>query len=296
MSVRPTARAVLIAALALAATACHRSHDSKSQSQITTTQAPGEGPAAPVLVPGLTCNPQGFLTETANPGVAKITATQVHFIQDLGDGCPSDGPACQAKAYVMKGDTVMTGVANGPYVCAFIPNKSGGSAGWVKPADIAEMTVSTTPPLQTWAGAWRQGDSVITLSVRDNALVADGTAPVPGAAAAAAAAAAKPATPADATTPTATPDTTPAAPPVGKMSGVAQPVGDAVEFAAADPSGCRVDLRLIGPFLAAKDNGQCGGGARFAGVFRKPSAVSAGGAGPVKSGASKSNPNKNVFY
>ena len=68
------------------------------------------------------------------------------------------------------------------------------------------------------------------------------------------------------------------------MSGVAQPVGDAVEFAAADPSGCRVDLRLIGPYLAAKDNGQCGGGARFAGVFRKPSAVSFIWGGSAKSG------------
>ena len=81
------------------------------------------------------------------------------------------------------------------------------------------------------------------------------------------------------------------------MNGIAQPVGDTVEFAAADPNGCRVDLRLIGPFLAAKDNGQCGGGARFAGVFRRPSAVSVGGvAGSSATGKSKSNPNKNVFY
>ena len=290
VSVRPTARAVLIAALCLAAAACHRSRDEKPQGQLTTTQAPGENPAAPVLVPGLTCNTDGFLTETANPGIAKITASEVHFVTDHGDGCPSDGPACQAKAYVMKGDTVMTGVANGPYVCAFFPGKGGGSAGWVKPAEIAEMTVSATPPLETWAGAWRQGAAVITLAVRDNALVADGTAPVP------AAAVPKPATPAADPAQSALPDATASAapPPAGKMSGVAQPVGDAVEFAAADPSGCRVDLRLIGPFLAAKDNGQCGGGARFAGVFRKPGAAGIGG--PVKSGASKSNPNKNVFY
>ena len=235
------------------------------------------------------------MTETANPGVAKVTANEVHFVTDHGDGCPSDGPACQAKAYVMRGDTVMVGVANGPYVCAFLPTKGGGSAGWVKPAEIAEASVNATPPLEAWSGAWRLGDARITLGVRDNALVADGTVPVPGAAVAAATMA-KPATPAagDTTASSTAPVAIPAPPPPGKMSGVAQPVGDSVEFAAADPNGCRVDLRLIGPFLAAKDNGQCGGGARFAGVFRRPSAVSAGG--PGKTAPSKSNPNKNVFY
>ena len=300
MSVRPTARAVLIAALALAATACHRSHDSKAQGQLTTTQAPGESPAAPVLVPGLTCNPAGFLTETANPGVAKITATQVHFIQDLGDGCPSDGPACQAKAYVMKGDTVMTGVANGPYVCAFIPNKSGGSAGWVKPADIAEMTVSATPPLQTWAGTWRAGDAVITLKVNDNTLVADGTAPVPGAAAAAAA----------------TPK--PVTPPAGDAAAQAVPAADT---APRRPAARRQDERrgparrrrgrIRGggperlprgpaphrlPSWPPRTTANAGEGRGFAGVFRKPSAVSAGRPGRVKSrAASKSNPTRTYF-
>ncbi|HWE45062.1 MAG TPA: hypothetical protein VG407_03455 [Caulobacteraceae bacterium] len=288
MSIRPS-RAVLIAALCLAAAACHRTREEKPQGQITTTtqQASGENPPAPVLVPGLTCNSAGFLTETANPGVAKVVTSEVHFITDHGDGCPSDGPACQAKSFVMRGDTVMTGVANGPYVCAFSPAK-GGIAGWVKPSDITEASVPSTPPLEAWAGAWRLGDTVITLAVRDNNLVADGTAPIAGAPIAAV----KPAVPADAN---AAAPAAPTAPPAGKMSGVAQPVGDTVEFAAADPNGCRVDLRLIGPFLAAKDNGQCGGQGRFAGVFRKPSATPVGGAG--KSGAaSKSNPNKNVFY
>ncbi|HEY3815127.1 MAG TPA: hypothetical protein VGL66_18060 [Caulobacteraceae bacterium] len=291
----PVSRAVLIAALCLAAAACHRSRDERPKGEITTATAPaGDNATAPVLVPGLTCNPDGFLTETANPGVAHITAAEVHFITDHGDGCPSDGPACQAKAYVMKGDTVMTGVANGPYVCAFFPGKGGGSAGWVKPSDIAEAAVAAQPPLETWAGAWRLGDAVINLKVNDNALVADGTAPVPGGAALVTP---KPAAPApDATAQAAAPAATPAPPPAGKMSGVAQPVGDSVEFAAADPNGCRVDLRLIGPFLTAKDNGQCGGGARFAGVFRKLGAGAGAAGGPGKAATSKSNPNKNVFY
>ena len=172
MSIRPAVLTAALIAVGLTTAACHRSRNDHPQGQLTTTQAePGDNTSAPVLVPGLTCNADGFLTETANPGVAKVTANEVHFVTDHGDGCPSDGPACQAKAYVMKGDTVMVGVANGPYVCAFLPTKGGGSAGWVKPAQITQATVNATPPLQAWSGSlgatWAAAR--ITLGVRDNA-------------------------------------------------------------------------------------------------------------------------------
>ena len=233
-------------------------------------------PETPAVVPGITCRTSAF-AGAQGLGVAKVIAQQAHFVEDAAPGCPADTAACQSKAYVTKGDTVLTGVVNGPYLCVMMPNKQGGSAGWVKPDEIATVAVNHAPPITAWAGAWKSGATVINLTVQGGQLVAAASAPLPNSATADFYPPAATATPA-ADGAAAPDDAKPAAPPpvptVGKMAGVAQPVGDAVEFADPDPSGCRLDLRLVGPFLMAGDNGQCAGGAiRFAGIFRKPSAA-----------------------
>jgi hypothetical protein len=299
VTLRPS-HAVLALALGLALAACHGRSEKAQNANLTVAQN-GQNPEAATVTPGITCRASAFMG-AQGLGVAKVSAAKVAFILDTLPGCPSDAATCQGKAFVMKGDTVLTGVVNGPYLCVLLPNKAGGIAGWVKPTDLALQAVNHAPGLDAWTGAWKNGSTVITLTNQGGQLVAAAVAPLPktaveAAAPAAATTAAQPAggTAADAASGGSVAPPAPPAPTEGKMNGVAQPVGDTVEFADANPTGCRLDLRLVGPFLMAGDNGQCAGGlVRFSGIFRKPGA---GGSGPVRTGALKSsNPNTTVFY
>jgi hypothetical protein len=286
---RRAAPLVLIAALSVLAVACSRK--TSDQTGPASAEGPSSGPAsqAAATVPqmdGVTCRSSGFAAANPDPGLAKIAQPQVHFIQDTQAGCPSESPTCLANGYVVGGNTVMVGVTKGPYTCVLYPGKNG-SAGWVHADQLTPVVVDKAPALKAWAGTWKVGDSTITLTVKDNQLVASGLAKGP--------------------TPVAPPPPPPAADgsvataepaPTAKMSGIAQPIGAMVQFANIDPAGCSVNLHLVGPFVMASDNGQCSAmNVKFAGVYRK--AAAAGGAAGAATGADKhaaSSPNTNVFY
>jgi hypothetical protein len=68
---------------------------------------------------------------------------------------------------------------------------------------------------------------------------------------------------------------------VGELDGEAPPRGEYLSFGmgedgplsfdAADEADCKVQMRRLGPYLLAKDNGMCGGhNVTFTGVYRRP--------------------------
>ncbi len=192
-----------------------------------------------------------FASDQAPFGLAKVTgAGRVPFLGDM-DACPNETPACKGTGYLVAGDEVITGKARGPYVCVFYPNKGGGSAGWVGANRLVRERVVGPPLLTAWAGQWSYGDDSIRLKARGSELVADG----------------------DAFWPSANPPLSvrPGGPNIGQFSGKAHPEGGHVVF--KDGTGeyaCVVTLDLVGRYLIASDNSNCGGmNVRFDGVYRR---------------------------
>ena len=193
----------------------------------------------------------GLFPEMESPalGIARITGHgKVRFTDDLYPECPSPAQRCLGRAYLVPGDVVLIGHARGDYVCAFYPNRQGGTAGWIPAHDLARLPDPPSPRLEAWVGTWRDGDDTIRLAVKGDALTAEGEAFWPGL--------------------DSDPKMMPGGPNIGDMGGTAHPRGASVVF--EDQDGCRVALRLIGAFLVATDNHQCGGlNVRFDGVYRR---------------------------
>jgi hypothetical protein len=183
-------------------------------------------------------------------GLAKVDSrTRTYLRSDLPP-CPDESAACHGRAYVVPGDTLLTGMAIGPYICAFFPGGRGSSAGYVRQDEIAAQPLSANVSLVAWVGEWRDGDDTITLRIAGLGLAAEGSAYWPSA---------RPSL-----------KERPGGPNLGDMSGMATPNGNTVVFAETDPSDCRVRLTLLPPYLLAADNRKCGGmNVSFTGVYRK---------------------------
>ncbi len=183
-------------------------------------------------------------------GLAKVVGALRAYLRSDLPPCPDDSIACRGRAYVVPGDTVLTGTSNGPYVCAFFPTRNGGSAGFVRQEEIAAQPVATTVPLSAWTGEWWNGDNSIALSDNGTGLAASGHAYWPSA--------------------NPSPKDWPGGPHVGDMSAAAAPRGNTVVFGSEEPTDCRVTLTLLPPFLLAVDNMNCGGAnVTFNGVYRQ---------------------------
>jgi hypothetical protein len=197
----------------------------------------------------LDCRNGGFPSEQDQFGLAKVAGQgRLYFLGD-SDGCPNDGPACRSKTYVVAGDTLLTGRIHGAYLCAFYPNRFGGTAGWVR-RDRLTPVAMTAPPLQAWIGHWADGDNTIDLSRRGKGLKVSGEAYWPSA---------NPSV-----------EERPGGPNIGSLDGLITPQGGRARLADEYPDGCRATLTLVGPFLVASDNGGCGGmNVRFDGIYRR---------------------------
>jgi hypothetical protein len=205
--------------------------------------------AARGQAPDMSCSNGGFPAETAI-GLAKVIgADRLVFLKDT-DGCPSEAASCRQRAYVVSGDELLTGRSAGGYVCAFFPNRGGGSAGWVQRTRLQALPVEGSPPLSAWAGHWSNGDDTINLTVEGGALVADG----------------------NAYWPSAHPSLSqfPGGPNLGDLSGTARPSGARLVFADPDPQACAATLTLVGGLVVVSDNGACGGqNVSFSGVYSR---------------------------
>jgi hypothetical protein len=195
----------------------------------------------------LTFRNGSFPADQAPFALAVVTpGEKLGFLGDA-DGCPSDAAKCRGRAYVVAGNVLLTGHEHGPYVCAFFPNRVGGTAGWMLRARLAPTTFAAAPPAAAWAGHWADGDDTIDLAVKAGAIEASG----------------------QAYWPSANPPISerPGGPNLGEISAKAKPAANHANFT-DDP--CTATMTLVGDFLVVADNGQCGGmNVRFDGVYRR---------------------------
>ena len=196
------------------------------------------------------CRNGDFPASNPSPGLAKVVgAGRLYFQNDTG-ACPSEAAVCRQRAYVVAGNVVLTGQSAGPYICAFFPNRVGGSAGYVPASRLTPLPVPAAPPLRAWVGHWADGDDTIDLKAKGAALVADGAACWPSCHVSL--------------------QQAPGGPNVGELTGTATPKGRTVVFTDDDPTGCTATLTLVGDLLSVSDNGGCGGmNVSFTGVYSR---------------------------
>lgn len=169
---------------------------------------------------------------------------RIHFFSD-DEGCPNYDVKCEMKSYLITRDQVLVSRRHGSWICGWYqPRKGSETVGWL-PADKLVMSAPLRPPtLKNWIGMWKYGKQSLDIR-RDGKtgfLKVKGYAVWEGARG----------------------NTH-----VGGIEAVAQPQGD--ELALVEEE-CRVKLKLVGDYLVARDNSECGGvNVRLNGVFRKGS-------------------------
>lgn len=181
--------------------------------------------------------------ETFN--LANVTGdrrTRTYFFSD-DDDCPSRAAKCKTRSYLIAGDQVLVSRRYGAWICAWYqPRKGDEKVGWLL-ADRLDISPQADPPaLESWLGLWKYDDQSLNirragktgfLTVKGDALwhgLGDNVH-------------------------------------VGSVNAVAQPQGNELILVEEE---CRVTLKLVGDYLIASDNSECGGmNVRFNGVYRK---------------------------
>jgi hypothetical protein len=93
-----------------------------------------------------------FGEENSSFAMGKVTGVgRTYFIYDM-QGCPNGTAQCRLKSYVVRGQRIVIGRTHGRYVCAYYPNKGGGTAGWLDKARIKPLAVRQSPPVSAWVG------------------------------------------------------------------------------------------------------------------------------------------------
>jgi hypothetical protein len=196
------------------------------------------------------------------PAPAPIAAELVEIVPgpkryfhagDEREGCPAPTAACRRKGYVVAGDRLVAWEAKGSLarVSYLAPGSERPSEGWIESAALRRVVVAP-PRTADWLGGWTGWESQIDITRGPK----PGTLHIGGNAAWGAH----------------DPDRV-------KRGGVnfgmlaadlPAPKGDRLAFADSEEADCRVALRLLGPYLVARDNGRCGGmNVTFSGVYRR---------------------------
>ncbi|HEX4846955.1 MAG TPA: hypothetical protein VFV30_02330 [Novosphingobium sp.] len=204
------------------------------------------GQAAPAFAGDGFCR-NGIFTEQ-NPafGLARISGQgKARFYDDM-NGCPSVGPSCQQKTYVVPGDRVVTGRSLGQFVCVYFPNGVGGTAGWMPRSRLTALPVNPRPPLTAWLGRWADNDNWVRFSRAGSGLKAEGMAYWPGA--------------------NPSPEDRPGGPNTGEIAGLLRLSGNR----AVEPE-CQVTFHLLNDILIAVDPvRRCDGmNVTFSGVYQR---------------------------
>jgi len=186
--------------------------------------------------------------------LARVSATGRSYFYSGSEvkGCPAMTASCRRSAYVVHGNQVLVGEVKGALAYAAYTDTGGTpTTGWL-PLTSVERIAVPKQNIAAWIGNWSYDHSTIDISRghRPGRLKASGMA-IWG-----------------------------MHDPervrrgginTGDFEGEATPTGDRLLFGPASESeDCRVSLRLIGPYLAAIDNGNCGGmNVTFSGIYRR---------------------------
>lgn len=166
------------------------------------------------------------------------------------NGDQDDGPGKVRAAYVVAGDRLVAGAIRGKYrlVTFIAAGRSRPTTGWIEIAALAKVAMPA-PRLDAWLGNWSgwHADIEIARGGTRDMLKASG----------------------EATYGMDDKDRVArGAINFGDFDGQARPTGDRLTIG-ADES-CTVRLRLLGPYLLAVDNNNCGGlNVSFTGVYRR---------------------------
>jgi hypothetical protein len=198
------------------------------------------------------------IAAVADPG------PRVNFIKNgsTAKGCPSGTEACRERAFLVPGDQVIVSSTNGAFACAtYVSAKGLTRAGWLPATALRMGAEPAAVRMADWVATWTAPEQQITIkAARGGLLDVDG----------------------DATFGALDPERVKrGAVNMGQVSGTAKPEGAVLAFAMGnddrtlpfDEGGefnCRIRLRLVGSFLLAEDNRQCGGAnVSFSGAYRR---------------------------
>lgn len=182
-------------------------------------------------VPKSSCDFDGF-DINAKPAEAKA-ATTAYF------GC---GTGKCLPMHLKPSDPVVISRAEGDWTCGYLVQRDGSAQGWVRSGDIRPVEFNPAPAPTAWVGTWIQDENRIRVQLSKTAgkLVLQGKAYWHG---------------------------TAHTLHTGEFSAETAPAGNKLHV---DDSGCKIDLALMGNYLLANDNNECGGmNVRFWGLWRR---------------------------
>jgi len=189
-----------------------------------------------------------------NAQAAVVTPAKQHFVMhaDATNHCPSDSKQCQTKAYLVKGDVVVTGTKEGDYVCSGYVTAGGKlMLEWLPAASLEAAPADQQKPAD-WTGKWHVYDNDIEITTKGDAFAVDGNATWQMG------------------------DNVH----VGEVHGVVKPINDqiafatdgenAVPFTQGGPDDCAIKMIRRGPYLVVEDNYKCGGlNVSFTAIYKR---------------------------
>lgn len=191
------------------------------------------------------CRNGAFVSDVKDFRLARVKgarAQRAYFYGEDG-GCPGPDAKCRLKAYVVAGDALVVSRTFGEYVCAwFQPARGYETTGWLRADQLELSAADASPPASRWLGEWELHSNGLTISrgTKAGELRVEGSATWHGLG-----------------------DNVH----VGEVNASAAPDGHTLTL---EDDICKITLRLVGDFLVADDNGDCGGvNVTFDGVYRK---------------------------
>jgi hypothetical protein len=154
------------------------------------------------------------------------------------DGFDTDSKLAET---LKNGDPVVVTRVEGDWTCGYLVGRKGSGPGWVRSRDIRLVDSDPNPPLVAWTGTWVQGENQIRIqsSKTPGELDLEGEAYWHGIG-----------------------DNVHS----GEFASAATPAGNHLHV---EDDACHIDLAVIGRYLLANDNDNCGGlNVRFWGVWK----------------------------
>ena len=179
----------------------------------------------------------------ATPPGQKLIIAEVVQRATLLAFCESE-KGCVASSAAL-GTPVLIYRGSGDWTCGYFSTYSGGGPAWISRDELRVAPYNLQPPLNAWAGIWVGGEDRVSIRAgeKPEMLRLEGSAQWHGAA-----------------------DNTH----FGGTKGTATPDGNRLHFVESGPSGCIIDMTLLGRYIVASDNGLCGGlNARFQGIWKR---------------------------
>jgi hypothetical protein len=201
---------------------------------------------------------------TVSLGRISDLSRRVNFVKRevFQKGCPNGSEACKDKAFLVPGDEVVISGSSGDFVCAsYVSLKGAVTDGWLPRSAVSLVRERPILLPGGWIGTWRSGpEQTIVIEAGGQ-----GKLKIKG----------------DASWGASDPErVNRGAFNIGSLEGDAAVDGGSLSFGMgengtlpydkADEYDCRIQMRRLGSYLLAKDNGMCGGhNVTFTGIYRR---------------------------